>query len=317
MVPAHRAVVVAAGVRLGVTLVLLGAWSGMALAQNAAPAAPADPRLSEAAQETAYLNFERAYTLYSGVRASSTEGSAAWQEAVYGQAISAQQITPGSAGRINEATQLYTLLLDKTPDSKFAPRATMNLGRILELSDYYGDGIDLEGARGWYAKAAERWANDPIASEATLRIAGTYIQTFKTEQVHQGIDLLESWLKAHPNDPLASAMLQYAGDTYYYPLRQYDKALACYVKVDELGWMDDSNKGASYWRMARLADRFVHDRELAIRYYTKIITDTPTSGKAYESQEALKRLGVADPPAIMIRSRSPATAPTTAPRQQQ
>jgi len=90
-------------------------------------------------------------------------------------------------------------------------------------------------------------------------------------------------------------MWQYLGDTYFYPLDKYAESLSCYRKAEKIGFIEKYRRGPVYWRMAAMADRFLNDRQAAIEYYTKIITVVPTSGKAYESQLALERLGAAVP----------------------
>ena len=267
----------------------------LAIMQIAAAPLTVEQGLDEALTEVTYLSFDRAYNLFNGVLAEVPEGSATWQQAVYGKAVCAQQMTPASPERMREAAGLYQQqLLAKTPDSKFAPRAMMNLGRIAELVDYTGDTSDLATARDWYQKVVDRFPGLPIAGEAALRIAGTYIQTYQKDQVTKGIEIVSDWLKAHPQDPLASAMWQYLGDSYYDPLGDFANSLDCYRKADAIGLVEKGREGRVYWRMAVLADR-LKNRDVAVEYYTKIITKTATSGKAYEAQVALKRLGAPVP----------------------
>lgn len=142
-----------------------------------------------------------------------------------------------------------------------------------------------------------------------MRIASTYIQTYDEAQVRSGIKVLEDWLKAHSNNDLAATMWQYLGDTWFYPLKEYGKAVACYEHANDIGWVDRANKGGIYWRVASVADRYADylrhfsdpakAKQIAIKYYRKIIIETPQSGKAYESQLAMRRLG-AEPPEINV-----------------
>jgi len=262
------------------------------MAVAAAGAQRAEELVQQGATEIGYVNFERARGFFRKAVAVAAEGSPVWQQAVFGQAVCAQHISPPTKASIDEAVSLYKMLLEKTPDSPLAARTMMNLGRIAELRDYGGDTPDLEAAREWYIRVRDRFMNEPIAGEATLRIAATYIQTYEPEQVRKGVEILHAWLADHPKDELASAMWQYLADTYFYPLRDYRRSVECYEKADAIGWTDVANKGPIYWRVANLADRFLNDRATAIKYYTKIIRETPNSGKAYESQLALRRLGV-------------------------
>ena len=67
------------------------------------------------------------------------------------------------------------MLLEKTPASRFAPRATLNLGRIYELRDFAGDQINLGLAIRYYQNVIDQWPDKPIASEAVLRLGSAYI----------------------------------------------------------------------------------------------------------------------------------------------
>jgi tetratricopeptide (TPR) repeat protein len=255
--------------------------------------------LDQANAEVTYMSFERALPLYRSLLPKAAEGSELWQAAVFGQGVCEQQVMPASKETMEKAKGFFQLLLDKAPTSKFAPRAMMNLGRLAELVDYADDTSDRETARQWYTKALNAAKGTPLEGEATLRIAATYIQTYETEPISKGLDLLRSYLQDHPKDLLASAMWQYMGETYFYPLKDYKNSLECYKKADALGLLEEGREGPVYWRMAVMADRYLQDRDTAIEYYKKIITKTPTSGKAYEAQLALKALGV-EPPRIEL-----------------
>lgn len=251
--------------------------------------------LSRAAWEVRVFSFDKGFDLFKKVMAEAPEGSDNWQQAVFGAAVCKQQMVPPNAAKMVEAEELYALLLKKTPKSKYLPRAMMMIGRLKELRDFFDDKTNLEEARSWYQRVVDGWPHRHIAGEATFRIAATYIQTFDMKQVRKGIAILEGWLKKHPEDPMASGMWQYLGDTYFYPLNKYRKSLKCYIRADDIGLLEKGREGPVYWRMAIMADRFLKDRKNAIKYYTKIITITPTSGKAYMSQLALKKLGAPVP----------------------
>lgn len=251
--------------------------------------------LIAAVENIEYIDFEKAAMEFRKAKDGAAKGSEQWQKAVYGLGVCLWQKKPSTEASTNEAAELFQLLLSESPDSCYAARTMMNLGRIAELSDYYQDKMDLAGAREWYQKVVVKWAEEPIGSEATLRIAATYIQTYDESQVKRGIAIIEKWLKAKPTNEFATIMWQYLGDTYFYPLKNYARSLECYEKADEIGFVEKGREGAIYWRMAVMAERYLKNREKAVKYYTKIISVVPTSGKAYESQLALKRLGAPVP----------------------
>ena len=258
-------------------------------------AVPEEDLLAAAFNEISYFDFSRGYDFFSKALNAAKPGTLSWQQAILGKAICAQHRTPCGPEAIKEAIRLNDELIQTSPSSPYARRAMLNLGRIAELVDYYRDPVDLEQARKWYRKVAEMKPEPPEAGEAVLRLAGAFIQTYDEPQVREGIRILEEWLQAHPREPLAALMWQYLGDTWYLPLNAYAKALDCYLEADRLGIMEKGREGLLYWRMAVLADRWLHNREVAVQYYTKIITQTPTSGMGYEAQLALKRLGAPVP----------------------
>jgi len=250
--------------------------------------------IHQAAIEVGYLSFDRALPLFEKAMTLAPQGSEDWQAALFGKATCLAQLTPATPQHIADATLAFRQIVEKYPRSKFAPQAMMALGRIDELIDYRDDKPHRESARQWYEKARAASLGTPLADEATMRIAGTFIQQMTRDDVRHGIEVLENWLAQQPKNPLASAMWQYAADSYLYPLEDYRKSLDCYLKADGIGLMERGREGPIYWRMAQLAER-VADRDVAVTYYTKIINFTPTSGKAYESQLALKRLGAPVP----------------------
>jgi tetratricopeptide (TPR) repeat protein len=270
---------------------------GIVCSSAAAPTPKESVRgqLDAAANEAKLFGFVRAHDLAQAALATAEPSTEDWQWAVFLAALCAHQASPPTPAMIERAGDLYRLLLEKTPDSRYAPRAVMNLGRIEELADTYGDQPDLAAARRWYEEVVERWPDRAIAGEATLRIAGTHLQSFEGENVQKGIGLLKQWLDAHPEDPLASGMWQVMADAYFYPLAEPGRSLACYEQADRIGLLETGREGPIYWRMAVLADRFLEDRQRAVIYYTRIIEKTPASGKAYEAQLALARLGAPVP----------------------
>lgn len=274
----------------GLVIVLVGL-----LACRTALSSDVERQLADALTELTYVNFEGAYALYESAAQAAPEGSELWQQAVFGQAVCAQQILPAKPANLQEARRLYQLLLDKVPDSPLAPRAMLSLGRLIELR-YPGEEADLPAARQWYQKILDGLPDDPLVAEATLRLAATFIQTYEREPVERGIEILRAFLAKHPDDFLATAMWQYMGDAYYFPLKDYAKAVECYERCDALGWADTAHLTPMYWRTAILADKHLKNRALAVKYYTKLIKEAYTGGKAYESQLALRRLGAPVPP---------------------
>ena len=302
---------------------LVGLGSGLCVVLLAAAAtlqaAPTDvnARLKEAATEVSYLSFDLALPIFADVQREAPEGSDQWQAAVFGQAVCLQQMAPVTADRLQQAKTLYGSLIERYPTGKYATESMMAMGRIAELVDYLGDQPDRQRARDWYEKARSASPADaPLAHEATLRIAATHVQSYEPDECMLAVDMLDQWLKRYPNNPLASAMWQYAGDTWFWPIGDEKKAVSCYLKADELGLLEEGREGPLYWRLAVLAQRNGLT-DVAIQYYTKIIVKTPTSGKAYESQLALRNLGAPVPEIELFKDGKKADSPATEPDQAQ
>lgn len=279
------------------TLITLAGGLCLAMSVSVALAETSDVAklLKAAATEVSYLSFDQAIPIFGEAQRLASEGSEQWQAAVFGRAICLQQIAPVTVDRLGQSVALYNSLIDRFPKGTYTQQCMMALGRIEELVDYLGDQPRRPEARAWYEKARDTSpVNSPMSHEATLRIASTYIQTYDPQQCQLAMTILEDWLKQYPDNPLASAMWQYCGDTWFWPIGDEKKAVSCYLKADELGLLEKGREGPTYWRMAVLAER--NDlRETAIAYYSKVITKTPTSGKAFEAQLALKRMGVPVP----------------------
>jgi tetratricopeptide (TPR) repeat protein len=293
--------------------VIVAAILAVAVAVAASPAAPPTvaAKLASATQEVALINLEKARALFAEARAMSERGSGDWDQAIFGEATCIWHLLPIERDNADQAARLFIELIEASPRGLLTPRAMMNLGRILELPEDRDDPVDLPGARAWYQKVIDSWPSDPIAGEATLRVAGTYIQTYGESAVAKGVDLLRGWVEAHPNDRLASVMWQYLAETYFFPLKDYRHSLEAYENVDALGWTEKGLQGAAYWRIAQMSDRFLKNRDAAVKYYTKIINETSSGGKAYESQLALRRLGapVPEPPMAKFLSAHDEAAP--------
>lgn len=264
-----------------------------------------DP-MKQAWEYVQYYEFEKAIPLFRAVRSEGEVGSAKWIEATFGLAMSLQHRTPPDADSVREARGLYLDLADRCPKAACVPRAILNAARIDELRDYYQDVIDLKSARALYRRVIQDYPTDPIVSEAVLRLAQSYIITMKPEEIQEGIKIIRDWLKDHPNDRLAGLMYLMLGDIYFAPLEQYDESVKAFIKADELKSLEPGQEGFIYWRIARLAHKKLNDRATAIKYYTKIITDTPTFAKGYESQLALKELGAPVPPLRLFTMMQPA-----------
>jgi tetratricopeptide (TPR) repeat protein len=256
------------------------------------------------------LDWRTAAELYAGLRESSKIGTAEWSHATFGLATATLQNQPLDARDVRHADALYAELVKSSSDENYIARALLARGRICELQDYLNDTIDLPGARAFYKQVMQRFADNPLASEAALRAGATYVMAYDGPvfaDVKNGLRLLENWQQQYPNNPLSAAIWQYMGDSYFTSLNDAENALRCYEQVDMTGWPDQGNQGPIYWRCAVMAEKYLNKPETAVKYYTKIIIETPNSGKAYEALLSLKRLNAPLPYAPMLHDAPPAT----------
>jgi tetratricopeptide (TPR) repeat protein len=269
-----------------IAAVLSVAWGGWAQADTSP-----EERLQEASRNLASFNFSEAYRQFRPVTQAAQPGSVTWQKAMLGLAMSAQHITPANPVRIEEARQTYEQLASSASEPAIAAYAVIAMGRIAELRDFAGDPVDLDTARRFYQQAIDRWPDSETADEAALWLAGTYIQQYAdAQQTRVGVRQLEAWLQRRPTNAFASAMWLYLGDAWFIRMNDRAKAVACYLKADELGIPVRATVGLLYWRLAVLAESLPDGLDTAIRYYQRIIQISPTSGRAFEAQQALERL---------------------------
>ena len=260
--------------------------------------------LKEGLDELARYEFAPAYLRFSQVRASAPPEDPIRRQATLALAVVCHHWQPANADRIAEAGHLYRELSDAGEGDE-AVQAQLQLGRLAELQDYFGDHEDLPAARACYQRVMERWPNRPEAGEACLRLAAAWAQSLKREDVLRGVAALENWLDTHPDEPKASIMLQYLSELHWTFLGDARKAVDSLLKADARGFDGENREWMFCWRLARLGEEELHDRDLAVRYYRRIVTDYAKCGAAWEAQQEMKRLGVEPPP---IRLFVPASA---------
>ncbi|MFA7235543.1 MAG: tetratricopeptide repeat protein [Phycisphaeraceae bacterium] len=256
---------------------------------------PTDQLRQRASNELSTFNFQLAADMYHSLLARTPGGDPTRPEVLFGLAMSLQNVVPATAVNIEESRRTFEQLLSESPTCTFAPPATLLLGRIAEVSDYMDDPVDLEGARQWYEKVIAGWPGQPIADEAALRIGGTYIQQYDDRAaIEQGVRYLRDWLKDRPNNEMASVMWQYLGQTYELSLDNPGEALSAYLEADRIGLVNQTLAGRMWWHMTELAEKLGRT-ETAVTYYRKIVTEAPRSGRAWEAQQALRRISEAHP----------------------
>ena len=294
--------------RPGIPGLVLGILATFIVSCDSGPSATDKRQLmTQGQEELARYEFARAQACFKQVRAIAPMGGDMRRQATLALAVAYHHWQPASSEHIAEAEVLYRELSDAGVGDE-AIQAQLQLGRLAELRDYFGDHEDLPKARACYQQVMDRWPLRPEAGEACLRLAAAWAQSLKREDVLRGVAALEGWLDTHPNEPKASIMLQYLSELHWSFLGDARKAVESLLKADARGFDGENREWMFYWRLARLGEEELHDRDLAVRYYRRIVTDYAKCGAAWEAQQEMKRLGVEPPP---IRLFDPATAVKT------
>ncbi len=244
--------------------------------------------LAQAVEAIVRHDFDSGDTLFRSVARHAEQGSETWAQAVFGQAVCAHQASPATRERVNEAARLYELLFSTSPDSKYSAAAMIALARLHELLDYSGDVIDDEAARRLYKAVLDNWPDHEIAHEAMLRLADSHIRDFENESsVGMGVQMLEQWLVQHPDNPLAWVYCEYLGEVQM-SRGNLELALSYLLRADELG-LNAVRVGYIYWLLGQLGEELGR-MEVAIKYYRKLVIESPRGGRSYDAYLALQRI---------------------------
>ena len=68
------------------------------------------------------------------MRSATKPGQPEWEQAIFGEATCIWHLLPIERSNAEHAAKLFTELIEQAPQSRFTPRAMLNLGRILETS---------------------------------------------------------------------------------------------------------------------------------------------------------------------------------------
>lgn len=292
-------------------------WLG---ANASAQQASTGAQFQAASELIVRFEFDDAYDSFAELRDALGPSHARYREACFGLAVAAQHRIPPEMDYINEAAALYEEIIALNATDALAARSMINLGRILELRDDLNDPIRPDDAIQYYDQVIAQFPNEDVAHEAAFRKAGALIQQFNDPpDIERGVKELEQWLATYPDNPFAGGMHVYLYD-YYRPLDQPEPALRHLIEGDRAGF-PVSRVGEMYWQGGRLAETLPDRLDDAVYFYTKVITDAVSSGRAYEAQSALERLKREHPdaqievPKIVFGGASPTQppAPTPAP----
>jgi tetratricopeptide (TPR) repeat protein len=241
------------------------------------------------------FRFDLATAAFDQVAETVPAGSPLQVKALLGSAICSHHKAPVTSSAVDRAVELYSKVIAVAPTSPESVLAEFHLGRIAEQVDFIGDKANLAAAREHYRKVIDRDPTAVIAGEATFRLMGTYVQTLDPAQVHEGIALASARVAKFPQDPWVGALWQGMGDAWNRVLNDPRKTIECFNYALAAGLPEPTRAWEVYWCIGCLQEQ-LGDKDAAVKAYSEIIVHYPTSGKAWEAQIAIKRLGVEPPP---------------------
>jgi len=213
-------------------------------------------------------------------------------EALYGLGITNQFKRPVTPSTVRAACDYFQEIVTDYQGSKLHPLALLALARVYELESVDSPHEDLRKARLFYRRCTERYPDHLAGHEAALRLAETYTNTMDREQAAKGIEILKNWLAEHPDNLLRGLMFKVAADAFLFTLEDYRNAQDYYVRYAENGIYNRRKMGDVFWRIAFLAQHKTGDRDVAVKYYKKMVEDLDADTRAQRAIDALKELGV-------------------------
>jgi tetratricopeptide (TPR) repeat protein len=245
-----------------------------------------ESELTAARQYLSSLNYSAAQKVYEAIYPVLPTDDPHWPEAAFGYANSLWHQTPPSPEGVEQARDIFTELAEKHADTDWGDSALLSLARIEMLRDFPGDEENPAGAEPILERLVEK-SRGFIRHEALVRLAECKRMDFRDrESLEAARKLLTDWLEAHPDNPLASLMWEQLAWMELLDFGRSEPALDAFLKAEAIGFADPSQAGLLFWEMAEIS-REVGRHGEAVRLYKTVITEEPTSGRAYDAQRAL------------------------------
>lgn len=207
-----------------------------------------------------------------------------------------------------KAIELYNECIELMgPDYKLIPFWKSMKAECLYLIYQKTDNVDnLEEAEAIWKEIAKKQPNSLVAQDALLFRTVVPITDFSDSKVPKQIAEMEQYLKPitkainnkkvakatreKEKSSLAGVMANYLGKLYA-SRKEWKKSSENYDTYVKLGATSHHYKLNAYYSIARIADIELKNKDLAIEYYTRIFTESPTYRKSYYSMKRVKELG--------------------------
>lgn len=248
-----------------------------------------ESEMAAARQYLSSLNYAAAGNIYEVIYPALPKDDPHWPEVAFGYANCLWHETPPNPDRVEQAHNIFTELAERQAGTDWGDSALLSLARIEMLRDFPGDAVNPAGAEPILESLVEE-STGFIRHEALLRLAECKRMDFRNrESMEAARNLLTGWLEAHPDNPLASLMWEQLAWMELLDFERPEPALEAFLRAEAIGFADPSRAGVLFWEMAEIS-REVGRYGEAVRLYRKVITDEPTSGRAYDAQRALTQL---------------------------
>lgn len=289
-------------------LVLLIVTMGCNICYSAATAND-KKMLAEGWSKYNFREFEASRGIFTEVQDTSTDKASICQAktglAFYFQFGQRGNVTVGD---FEKAIELYEECITiMGPEYKLIPFWKSMKAECLYRIYVLNDNIEkLEQAQAIWKEIKEKAPNSLVAQDALLFRTVIPIRDFTDDKVPVKIAEMENYLKPineKINDKktlqaiktsesavLAGVMANYLGKLYS-SRKEFRKSSDNYDTYVKLGPTSHHYKLGAYYSIARIADVELKDKKLAMEYYTRIFTESPTDRRSYYSMQRVKQLG--------------------------
>jgi TolA-binding protein len=241
------------------------------------------------------FNFDDAYQALNEAKSEITQEDAAnWNLVTYSLALAAWHQAPPSSARLLEARSLLDSIIEFDSGSVYAASAMLDIGRILEVSNFIGDEVDLPAAQSYYRRVHEEFPQTDMACRAVLYLAQSMAQTFDLVQIEAAVALLEAEMDAQADSPWLGTMAQYTAQLYAFYLDEPQAALKPYAIAMDAGFPRSADTDMSLWQLALLAETS-KEYAFAAEVFARLLRDYPRSIYATISRDRLTHLLTSHP----------------------
>lgn len=220
-------------------------------------------------QSLSLMDFSAASRNFSGEISKAKPGSPEWETATLAYAVCLHRRQPDRESDKTEADRLYKQIIAGKSGSMNYQLALLFSGDLAARSDYFGDRPEQEKAIERYNTLIENFPKSPLAPYAALYRAQTKVFLKSQVRSREAVEELRTWLKANPNNSLASVHWLFISDVLYYPLQDFGASAGALLEGEAAGLPPGIQKDEYWWRIANIALKG-NDKGIAKKYFSKL-----------------------------------------------